>query len=180
MNCGVSSCGLSALTSATFPKSPNMLRWSSCLSGNSWSKIHTIRRQLCDYTVEKSKDNCHKSKTHTHTHTPSMDSPVDTPETDSCPDSWGTSGSCRASHQWCSTKRSRKTPSPGHTEGKHENPLTFDSNNIWWLFDFSYTWKSVFIWNSIDRHRRGGRIRGKWNATKVDCPRVEPLTYVCA
>lgn len=26
MNCGVSSCGLSALTSATFPKSPSMLR----------------------------------------------------------------------------------------------------------------------------------------------------------
>lgn len=36
MNCGVSSCGLSALTSATFPNSPSMLRWSSCLSGNSW------------------------------------------------------------------------------------------------------------------------------------------------
>lgn len=36
MNCGVSSCGLSALTSATFPNRPSMLRWSSCLSGNSW------------------------------------------------------------------------------------------------------------------------------------------------
>lgn len=54
-------------------------------------------------------------------------SPLDTPETDSCRDSLETSDSCQVSHQWCSTKHSRKTPSPGHTEDNQKLSLEHSS-----------------------------------------------------
>lgn len=121
MNCLVSSCGLSAFTSATLPSSPSMLRCSSCLSGNSCERadIKQMREQqrFCWQSViiqAAFGTAVYNISTETV-----MNGPSDNPGRDSCRYTPGTSDSYQESRLWCSRARSTRTPSPDHTEHTH-------------------------------------------------------------